>query len=232
MGLGSSLKKHWNKITNEVRDIGRQASSNLADLEDSGGTAAALGLFANPLIAQDIMGSAFAGALSRGADARTAFTQAGQSNATILSPNNPEQWKDLAAFNAALVAGAATGGAAGTLFGTSGAAFAAPGALTMGSATAAGAAAVGAGALVGGGMYAGTQALRGVTGSNSGDQGELPPDLASTYANDPNTAAQFQRLRKASRALGRAGTFKNKGAGTSLGLGDSVLGDQLSLIGS
>ena len=59
---------------------------------------------------------------------------------------------------------------------------------------------------------------------------ETPPDIA--YANDPDTSAQFQRFRKSARMLGRAGTMKYKGSGSSLGLGEQMLGDQMSLIGA
>lgn len=230
MGLGSKLRRTWNRATAAVRDVGKQASSNLADLEDSGGTAAALGMFANPLIAQDIMGSAFGGALARGADTRTAFTQAGQSNATILSGNNPEQWKDLAAFNAALLAGAATGGIAGGALGAGGLA---PSVAALSTPAWTGAAAAGAGLAAGAAGYAGIQSARGVldVGGNNQPGAETPPDIASMYANDPDISAQFSRMRKSARMLGRAGTIKYKGSGSSLGLGEQMLGDQMSLIG-
>jgi hypothetical protein len=55
-----------------------------------------------------------------------------------------------------------------------------------------------------------------------------PPDV--NEANDPRMAEQFQRLRKAARGLGRAGTIKFKGA-ANLGGTDS-LGDALALQGA
>lgn len=88
--------------------------------------------------------------------------------------------------------------------------------LTLGTAT---------GATVG---YEAVKALQGV--ATQPYTAEAPPDV--NLANDPDTSAQFKRLRNAAKMLGRAGTFKNKGTNTSLGLGDTVLGDQLSLIGS
>lgn len=83
------------------------------------------------------------------------------------------------------------------------------------------------GALAG---YGGTQATQMLQPVPSA--AETPPDLADMYANDPNTSAQFSRLRKSARMLGRAGTFKNKGSASALGLGEQILGDQMSLIGA
>lgn len=178
-----------------------------------------LDYLANPLVAQDIMGAAFAGSLARGADAKTALMNAGGASGDLASGGSSGQWSDLLAFNAALATGAA-GGAALPL----GASAAIPGSALAG---------VGAGAAAGAlamPLAAGADArYSGLMGGNQ-SQAEAPPDV--NEANDPAMAAQFKRLRKAARSLGRAGTFKNKGAGTSLGLGDSVLGDQLSLIGS
>jgi len=57
-----------------------------------------------------------------------------------------------------------------------------------------------------------------------------PPDVNA--ANDPRLAEQFKRQRRAARMLGRAGTIKSKGASSSLGLGDSILGDSMSLMGA
>lgn len=58
--------------------------------------------------------------------------------------------------------------------------------------------------------------------------GDEPPGY--DYANDPNYQQQFTRLRKAARMLGRAGTYKNRGA-TSLGT-DSPLGTPMQLTGA
>ena len=56
---------------------------------------------------------------------------------------------------------------------------------------------------------------------------ESAPTIDET--NDPSLAAQFKRMRAAARALGRAGTIKNKGS-SSLG-GDSPLGSNMTLQG-
>ena len=74
----------------------------------------------------------------------------------------------------------------------------------------------------------GAMASLGLTSGKAGT-GDTPPDI--NEANDPLQAQQFQRIRKAARLLGRGGTIKNKSQ-SNLGLGDQVLGDQLSLIGS
>jgi hypothetical protein len=58
--------------------------------------------------------------------------------------------------------------------------------------------------------------------------GDEPPGY--DYANDPNYQQQFTRLRKAARMLGRAGTYKNRGA-SSLGT-DSPLGTPMQLTGA
>lgn len=228
MGLGSSLKKTWKRVTGEVKDIARQASENVGDLGRTVSQTPGLDYLINPLIAQDIAGAAFGGSLMRGADARTALANASGASGDLIAGGSSGQWADLAAFNAALLGGAAAGAApagAAAGFGWTPA--------VSGSAWTGAAAGTAAGALAMP-LAAGTEAKYsgGLFGSqtNSGGSAEAPPDV--NYANDPNTAAQFQRLRKASRALGRAGTFKNKGANSALGLGDSVLGDQLSLIGS
>lgn len=68
---------------------------------------------------------------------------------------------------------------------------------------------------------------KGTPGGQGGGGGEAPPTL--NEGNDPELAAQFQRMRKAARALGRAGTIKYKGAG-NLG-GSTSLGDPLALTG-
>ena len=203
----------------------KEAASRAGDAASSVLRMPGVDYLINPLVAQDIAGAAFAGSLSRGADGRTALSNAGGASADLASGVSGTQWADLAAFNAALIAGAATGGAAGG-------AFVSPAGTLYGASG--GAALAGAGA--GGAAYLGTnQIAQNQSGDYTGSlsrrsSAEAPPDV--NEANDPNSAAQFTRLRKAARSLGRAGTFKNKGTGTSLGLGDSVLGDQLSLIGS
>jgi hypothetical protein len=58
--------------------------------------------------------------------------------------------------------------------------------------------------------------------------GSEPPGY--NYENDPNFQQQFSRLRKAARSLGRAGTYRNRGA-ASLGA-DSPLGTPLQLTGA
>lgn len=81
------------------------------------------------------------------------------------------------------------------------------------------------------GAAAGSALATALTSVTTASNPEIPPDLADMYKNDPDTALQFARFRKAARALGRAGTIKSKGS-SSLGMGDQVLGDQLSLVGS
>jgi hypothetical protein len=68
---------------------------------------------------------------------------------------------------------------------------------------------------------------RGKDGGGGGST--TPPDI--NEANDPDTAAQFQRIRKAARMLGRAGTIKNKSAQTLGGGadGEQTLGTQLAV---
>lgn len=179
----------------------------------------------NPLIAQDIMGAALAGSLSRGADARTALAASTSASGNLASGGSAAQWGDLATFNAALVSGAAGGAALGGAMSSGGGLTAAqwaaqgsmaPGLLAPGTAALAGAA-------VGAGVYAGTQALN--VASTPGISPTAPPDVQEK--NDPSTAAQFLRMRKAARMLGRAGTIKNKGS-ADLGLGDQGLGTPLS----
>ena len=145
----------------------------------------------------------------------------------ILQGGEQQAW-DLAAFNAALAAGA-VGGAL-----TGGVAYASPSAAAIGaSPIAAVPGSVGGATAIGAAAYAGFQsAANAMGGGSSYGTGESPPTPDVVAANDPNQAAQFQRTRKAARALGRAGTFKFKGANSSLGLGDQMLGDQLALIGS
>jgi hypothetical protein len=66
-------------------------------------------------------------------------------------------------------------------------------------------------------------------GKDGGGGATTPPDI--NEANDPDTAAQFQRIRKAARMLGRAGTIKNKSAQTLGGGadGEQTLGTQLAV---
>ena len=224
MGLGRSLRRTWNRVTESVRDTARQASGNVDALGNTIAQTPGLDYFINPLIAQDIAGAAFGGSLARGADVRTAFANASGASGDLVSGGSSGQWADLATFNAALVAGAA-GGAALTL----GTGAAIPGSALAGAGvgTAAGALAMpmaaGADANYSGGRFG-----QGGNQSNA----ETPPDLAAMFANDPDTSAQFQRLRKSARMLGRAGTIKYKGSGSSLGLGEQMLGDQMSLIGA
>jgi hypothetical protein len=58
--------------------------------------------------------------------------------------------------------------------------------------------------------------------------GAEPPGY--NYENDPNFQQQFSRLRKAARSLGRAGTYRNRGA-ANLGA-ESPLGTPLQLTGA
>lgn len=77
-------------------------------------------------------------------------------------------------------------------------------------------------------LGAGLTALIAARGGDPTPDVESAPTIDET--NDPNLAAQFKRMRAAARALGRAGTIKNKGAGT---LGDSApLGSNMTLQGS
>jgi hypothetical protein len=224
------LDKYVNKAKDIISDVGATAR-DLGSQVDDWGKPLALATFVSPLIAQDIAGSAFAGALSHGADVRTAFQSAATSIPELASGGSSQQWTDLAIFNAALATGAFAGGAtsglmyaspaSASVMGTAGALGVVPGSVALG---------LGAGAAA----YAGSQYVSSITGRDEGGDGNAssPPDVQQMTANDPDSGAQFQRLRKAARMLGRAGTIKYKGSGTSLGLGDQMLGDQLSLIGS
>ena len=208
-------------LTAAVSDIGGSAR-RLGSQIDDWMKPTALSYLASPLIAQDIAGAAFGGALSRGADIRTAFQKSAVSPASLIGGGSSQEWKDLAAFNAAIAAGAATGGLSSSLVYTSPAALS-PIGTVAGSVT---------GALAAGGAaYAGGQALANVNTTESYDT-PSPPDVQDMYKNDPQQAQQFQRLRKAARMLGRAGTIKYKGSSQSLGMGEGALGDSLSLIGS
>ncbi len=89
----------------------------------------------------------------------------------------------------------------------------------------------GGAAITGGALAAGASAygISSIGGGSAGGAGEAPPDI--NEANDPATAAQFQRIRKAARMLGRAGTIKNKSAQTLGGGADGgqTLGTQLAV---
>jgi hypothetical protein len=209
--FGDSLKKQYKDFEKGVKE----------------NALAGLAYFISPIIAQDIAGAAFGGAYAGGADARTQLS-AGVNAPTKMAAGEykTEDWQDLAAFNAAIATGAGVT-----------AAMAAPAAITIGgvqvgsvagaSALTAGAAgaAAGAGAY---GLYAGS---RDQTYADTGAP-TAQPGMNQMYKNDPQQQQQFQRLRRAARMLGRAGTIKYKGSGSSLGLGEGMLGDQLSLIGS
>jgi hypothetical protein len=80
------------------------------------------------------------------------------------------------------------------------------------------------------GLWSGYKAYQKVNDGTNGQGVSSTP--GTNTQNDPEQQAQFQRMRRAARMLGRAGTIKYKGSGSSLGLGDQMLGDQLSLIGS
>lgn len=217
MGLGSKLKR-WTGST--VKAVGQAGEDVGRAARDAAPAAAAYA--ANPLIAQDIMGAALGGALSRGADPRTALQAP---TAAVTGGYKTQDYMDLAAFNAALVAGAATGGATSALMYSSPAAvgIAAPLGTVAGS--------VGGALAAGAGTYAlaqtGANAIGGNTFAPSGS-GETPPSPDTMEANDPNTAQQFQRLRKAARALGRYGTIKR---GTTGMLGDAggLVGTEMAL---
>jgi len=151
------------------------------------------------------------GGFRRGAD---------QAGALATNPNdfwsNPQNRSMMALTSAEIAAIALTAGAAsGGLTSASGATLV-PNA--AGYATAAGVTAAGA--------Y-GNRAMGASVGS--GSDAVPPPDV--NEANDPNAAQQFQRIRRAARALGRSGTIKSRSY-SDLGLGEQLLGDQLSLIGS
>ena len=130
-----------------------------------------------------------------------------------------------------ITTGAAAGGAAGGAYAFGGeASYLAPTGASMFSAFAPSVGGAAAGAAIGAGAAAGGAAgLSYMERQNRGmnGDGEAPPTL--NEANDPDLSAQFQRMRKAARALGRAGTIKYKGAG-NLG-GSTSLGDPLALTG-
>lgn len=220
--MGNPWKK-FKRAVSRAEDNVKNVGSAINDAATPENLAA---YFVSPLIAQDVAG---AKAMS-GADARTALAAPGQAAADPYGYTQ-DNWQNLAAFNAALLAGAAGGAIGGA------AQLGLAGGATGGASFGLGA----TGALIGAGL-AGTAAYAGLSdfahksGTNGQPQGaETPPDIASMYANDPNggdLSAQFQRMRKSARMLGRAGTIKYKGSGTSLGLGEQMLGDQMSLIGA
>lgn len=204
MRLGRKLKKYYKRFEGAVKDAA-----------DNPYVKAGAMTFANPLAAQDLFGAQFA--------------NSGDFHGSVVgmtedpSKYSSKDWQDLGAFNAALVAGAVTGGLA-----TAGTPFAASLGLGM---------APGSAAFLGAGVGAGTLAL-----ANTGTAAyraykkeedvdvSAPPDVNA--ANDPRLAEQFKRQRRAARMLGRAGTIKSKGVSSSLGLGDSILGDSMSLMGA
>jgi hypothetical protein len=154
--------------------------------------------------------------------------------------NSPQNRSMMALTAAEIAAIAATGGLAtgaiggGTMATATGATLtaseaAAVAGLTGVTATSASglgiAGAIGAGSLA---MAAG-YGVTAIGGGSAGGEGAPPPDI--NEANDPATAAQFQRIRKAARMLGRAGTIKNKSAKTLGGGadGEQTLGTQLAV---
>ena len=193
MGLGSGLRKGLNRAKSTISGIGSRSE----DWARKSGVATAAEVFANPLIAQDIMASSFGGKLSRGADTRTAFatsTDSGNIAATAAGQGNSQTNWDLAAFNAALAAGAV---GYPTALGMTGnlAPLAATG-LAAGTTALA---------------YGATQSLANAAGGSGQDlEAGIPPDV--NYANDPEAQMQFKRLRRAAALLGRAGTIRAKGA--------------------
>lgn len=198
----SWASKAWKRVTNSVSNVASSSAVKSATMA-----------FANPLVYQDVVGARVAG---------------GDVNANALAADptkySTSEWADLAAFNAALAAGAATGGATSALAYTSPAAAAA-GAAPLGTV----AGSVGGALAVGAGTYGAAAGTKQLTETGAPDAGTTPPDV--NESNDPDLAAQFKRIRQGARALGRAGTIKYKGA-SKLGLGDQVLGDSLSLTGS
>jgi hypothetical protein len=84
-------------------------------------------------------------------------------------------------------------------------------------------------ALAAGAVGTSAYGINSIGGGSAGGAGAPPPDI--NEANDPATAAQFQRIRKAARMLGRAGTIKNKSAQTLGGGADGgqTLGTQLAV---
>lgn len=164
---------------------------------------------------------AYLGGLQRGG-----FSEgANQFHAVASDPgdfwSNPQNRSMMAITAAQIAAIAGSAGAATPTFATG----AGSGVLLPSSSIGA----LSAGAIAATGAAAGLAANRSIgSGAGAGD-GTTPPDV--NEANDPNTAQQFLRIRKAGRALGRSGTIKNKSSST-LGLGEQLLGDQLSLIGA
>jgi hypothetical protein len=213
MGLGSFFSGVEDKVRQTAGGIGRTAQKNPL-------LTSAMAYFANPLAMQNVSGSAVMGATLRGQDPALAALAAPGS---LVAGGSSGEWADLAAFNAALVAGAAGGAAAGYVNPLA----AALGGTTATQAVATGALAGGAAAL--GGYPLAYQATADYPVSDGGSSGAPPPDI--NEANDPATAAQFQRIRKAARMLGRAGTIKNKSAQTLGGGADGgqTLGTQLAV---
>ena len=179
---------------------------------------AAATYFANPLAAQDIFGSAFLGS---GGDVGAATSATG--DPLTYASTNP---KDLAAFNAALLAGAAGGAGVYGAGLSAGAASGGIGSLSAGGLSAIGAT---AGTAAAAGSYSAMRDAGLKDSTPSGAEG-IPPDLMDMYKNDPERAKQFMRLRKSAAMLGRAGTIKAKGS-SSLG-GDQPLGTNLALTGA
>jgi hypothetical protein len=223
MGVMDRVNNFISDAGDTARDLGRQI--------DDWSKPLALSYFVSPLIAQDIAGAAFSGALSRGADPRAAFQQAALSPATLVGGGDTQQWADLASFNAAIAVGAAGGAFAAAPSAFSGTAL---GVIPF-EGTVAGMGAVGSvgvGLAAGAGTYALTQSWANREGGGDLDAATASdqPTQAQMAANDPDTSAQFQRLRKAARMLGRAGTFR--GGKTLGGPEGSLLGEQLSLTGT
>jgi hypothetical protein len=153
----------------------------------------------------------------------------GGNRATSDMASSPEDfWKSpqnrsmMALTVAEIAAIALTAGAAGP--GIPGAAVGLPAGVTF-------APTAGGYALAAGAVGASAYGINSIGGGSAGVDGAPPPDI--NEANDPATAAQFQRIRRAARMLGRAGTIKNKSTASSLGGdGTQTLGTQLSVTGA
>jgi hypothetical protein len=218
MGLGRTLRRGFEKATGSLGNY-TEGLSTQKGIQETLYHVSGLSLLATPV--------AYLGGLQQGG------WKGGIAKAEGAMGDPNEFWSDPAnrsmmAMTAAEIAAIAlSGGSAAGALGVGGTAG-----VSLGAGPAALAALPGAGvALAAGAGIQGQEALRQQAAEERA--ANAPPDI--NEFNDPDTAAQFQRIRKAARMLGRSGTIKNKGKSASVQTlgggadGEQTLGTQLAV---